>query len=366
MPSEPGSVPSDRSESRRERRSHRADAPAVQLPRPVRYALGVAVLVLALVGSLSFAGLGGASPSAEDARADVADLAGREDVWAQVSRGDMVREPLILEAGEAVDFTVTVDGRTVDLTTTSTTILADALVDAGIVVELDDVVSAPMGEPPADGAEIVVERVGTHIETEVEELPFRTVERKTSQLPSGTTRVETEGVEGSRVTTYRTTYADGEVLDRQQLTSVVAAQPVDEVVLVGTGTVSAGSSGSSGSSGSGSSGSGGSTPQPVTYSGGNPRAIAQEMLAAYGWGSDQWSCLDRLWQRESNWNPYAQNPSSGAYGIPQALPGSKMATAGADWRTNPATQIAWGLSYIKGRYGSPCGAWAHSQSVGWY
>src|SRR5690606_37152838 len=149
---------------------------------------------------------------------------------------------------------------------------------------------------------------GAHVRAEGGELPARTVERKPSELPGGTTRVEPEGVEGSRVTTYRTTYADGEVLDRQQLTSVVGAQPVDEVVLVGTGTVSAGSSGSSGSSGSGSSGSGGSTPQPVTYSGGNPRAIAQEMLAAYGWGSDQWSCLDRLWQRESNWNPYAQYP----------------------------------------------------------
>lgn len=81
---------------------------------------------------------------------------------------------------------------------------------------------------------------------------------------------------------------------------------------------------------------------------------------------DQWSCLDALWQRESNWNPSAMNPSSGAYGIPQSLPGSKMASAGADWRTNPATQIRWGLGYIKGRYGSPCGAWGHSQSVGWY
>ena len=90
------------------------------------------------------------------------------------------------------------------------------------------------------------------------------------------------------------------------------------------------------------------------------------MLSSYGWGMDQWSCLDSLWQRESNWNPYAQNSSSGAYGIPQSLPGSKMASAGSDWQTNPATQIKWGLGYIDGRYGSPCGAWAHSQSVGWY
>ncbi len=90
------------------------------------------------------------------------------------------------------------------------------------------------------------------------------------------------------------------------------------------------------------------------------------MLSSYGWGMDQWSCLDSLWQRESNWNHTAMNPSSGAYGIPQSLPGSKMASAGADWQTNPATQIRWGLGYIQGRYGSPCGAWGHSQARGWY
>ena len=90
------------------------------------------------------------------------------------------------------------------------------------------------------------------------------------------------------------------------------------------------------------------------------------MVHARGWGDDQYSCLYNLWQRESNWNVYAQNRSSGAYGIPQALPGSKMATAGADWQTNPVTQISWGLGYIAGRYGTPCGAWGHSQSVGWY
>ena len=96
------------------------------------------------------------------------------------------------------------------------------------------------------------------------------------------------------------------------------------------------------------------------------QAIARDMLAARGWGADQFGCLVSLWDRESGWNVYAQNPSSGAYGIPQALPGSKMGTAGGDWQTNAATQIAWGLGYIADRYGSPCGAWSHSESAGWY
>jgi hypothetical protein len=98
----------------------------------------------------------------------------------------------------------------------------------------------------------------------------------------------------------------------------------------------------------------------------NPRAVARLMLADYGWSDSQWGCLDSLWTRESNWSYRAQNASSGAYGIPQSLPGTKMASVAADWQTNPVTQITWGLRYIKNVYGSPCSAWAHSQATGWY
>jgi transglycosylase-like protein with SLT domain len=94
------------------------------------------------------------------------------------------------------------------------------------------------------------------------------------------------------------------------------------------------------------------------------RRIARAMLPAFGWAA-QFRYLDRLWQRESGWNCYASNPS-GAYGIPQALPGSKMASAGPNWRSNPATQIRWGLRYIRGRYGSPRRAWNHEVAYGWY
>jgi hypothetical protein len=98
----------------------------------------------------------------------------------------------------------------------------------------------------------------------------------------------------------------------------------------------------------------------------DPRTIARALLAEFGFSESQFGCLDSLWERESHWNVYADNPSSSAYGIPQALPGSKMSSAGADWATNPVTQIRWGLGYIEDRYGSPCGAWAHSESRGWY
>jgi hypothetical protein len=98
---------------------------------------------------------------------------------------------------------------------------------------------------------------------------------------------------------------------------------------------------------------------------GSPQRIAMAMLGSYGWSTSQFSCLDALWSHESGWSVTAQNPD-GAYGIAQAMPGSKMASAGPDWQTDATTQIRWGLGYIKGLYGSPCGAWSHEEATGWY
>jgi hypothetical protein len=97
-----------------------------------------------------------------------------------------------------------------------------------------------------------------------------------------------------------------------------------------------------------------------------PRSIAEALAASHGWTGAQWVCLDNLWQHESKYETTVRNTRSGAYGIPQALPASKMATAGADWRTNPVTQIKWGLSYITARYGTACGAWQHEERDGSY
>jgi hypothetical protein len=97
------------------------------------------------------------------------------------------------------------------------------------------------------------------------------------------------------------------------------------------------------------------------------KATASSLAASqYGWGSDQFQCLDNLWTKESGWNYQAVNANGGATGIPQALPGSKMATIAADWRTNATTQITWGLQYISASYGTPCAAWAHSQASNFY
>ena len=99
----------------------------------------------------------------------------------------------------------------------------------------------------------------------------------------------------------------------------------------------------------------------------DPREIARQIMKnKYGYDDDDYSCFNNIIIRESMWRIDATNPSSGAYGIPQALPGSKMASAGSDWRTNPATQIIWALDYMKKRYGSPCEAWSFKRGHGWY
>ncbi|KQR29667.1 hypothetical protein ASF75_10760 [Curtobacterium sp. Leaf154] len=127
-----------------------------------------------------------------------------------------------------------------------------------------------------------------------------------------------------------------------------------------------------GSSGGSAPGGGSGTSYPstggVVVDPAGAQAYARGALASYGWGDDQFSCLVSLWTQESGWRANALNASSGAYGIPQSLPAEKMAVAGADWRTNAATQINWGLAYIKSAYGSPCGAWGHEMSVNphWY
>jgi hypothetical protein len=99
----------------------------------------------------------------------------------------------------------------------------------------------------------------------------------------------------------------------------------------------------------------------------DPREIARQILRnKYGYGEADFDCFNNIIIRESMWDVDATNPSSGAYGIPQALPGSKMARAGSDWRTNPATQITWAIGYMEDRYGSPCAAWSFKRANGWY
>ncbi|MCF4119940.1 G5 domain-containing protein [Antribacter sp. KLBMP9083] len=212
----------------------------------------------------------------------------------------------------------------------------------------------------AEGSEValVVQRVETTEVTTTEAVAFTTETRQDAERYEDLADVvEQEGADGVRTRVERVTTVDGAEESREMVSDEVTQAPVNKVVVEGTKErpVAAATTSTTTSSGA--------TTGPVMA--GSAREIGQQLAAARGWTGEQWTCLDLLFQRESGWNPYASNPS-GAYGIPQALPGDKMATVAADWRTNPATQITWGLNYIAGRYGTPCGAWGHSESAGWY
>lgn len=171
------------------------------------------------------------------------------------------------------------------------------------------------------------------------------VEQPDTSAKVGTRRLVQTGVPGVEMVSYTVTTVNGVEVDRTPGISVVVTAPTDEIVAVGAQRI----------------------PPATDVEKGSNRDLGQQMaLDSYGWTGDEWACLDNLWKRESGWSQTSGNKSSGAYGIPQALPGNKMAVYGADWETNPATQIAWGLGYISGRYGTPCGAWGHFTAKNWY
>ncbi len=258
---------------------------------------------------------------------------------------------------QKLTLSVEVDGKkhSVDALTGAT--VARVLDDAGITVGTLDEVSKALDSTVDDGDSIKIVRVTKDTISEQFTDPHSSSEQQDANLPKGERQVATQGVDGQGSRTYSITYKDGVEVKREVLAESITQARVDEVVKVGTAEKAA-------------------TPVPGTAAPGAPasgpvspgsnREIAQSMLASFGWGPEQFAYLDYLWQKESGWNQHAANRSSGAYGIPQALPGGKMASAGADWATNPATQIRWGLGYIKGRYGSPQAAYAHSKSTGWY
>jgi uncharacterized protein YabE (DUF348 family) len=238
-----------------------------------------------------------------------------------------------------------VDGQVIDGVTSAGTV-RDALREIGLVLNEGDRVSVPLDATATDGLVVLVTRAATAGETVTEVVPFEEQEVEDPALAKGTRKVETAGRAGVRTTTYSTATVGGAVVDRQVVASAVTVPPVNQVVKVGTMEVAAGVN--------------------ISVSPGSAQEIGKQLAAARGWGDDQFACLLQLWNKESGWRVDAENRSSGAYGIPQSLPGSKMASVGADWRTNPATQITWGLNYIGGRYGNPCGAWSASQAKGWY
>lgn len=238
-----------------------------------------------------------------------------------------------------------VDGQVIDGVTSAGTV-RDALREIGLVLNEGDRVSVPLDATATDGLVVLVTRAATSGETVEEAVPFEEQEVEDPTLVTGTRKVETKGRAGVKTTTYTTSTVGGAVVDRQVVATAVTVEPVTQVIKVGTMELAAG--------------------VDITVSPGSSQEIGKQLAAERGWGDDEFACLLQLWNKESGWRVEAANTSSGAYGIPQALPGSKMASVAADWRTNPATQITWGLNYIAGRYSTPCGAWSSFSAKGWY
>jgi len=192
----------------------------------------------------------------------------------------------------------------------------------------------------------IIEKIVTVQET----IPFETITKDTSGGSSATTsKVVTAGVDGIKEVTYKITYRNGEEIEKTVISEEVIKEKVDKVVEVSTLVTSRGSS-----------------ERAVTGTKAEYQAYAEQKCYAYGWSTEDFNNLVKLWNKESGWRVTAGNKYSGAYGIPQALPASKMASYGSDYLTNYKTQINWGLNYIKCRYGNPSNAWYHSVKYNWY
>ncbi|WP_448059267.1 aggregation-promoting factor C-terminal-like domain-containing protein [Cellulomonas hominis] len=238
-----------------------------------------------------------------------------------------------------------VDGQVIDGLTSAATV-RDALREIGLVLREGDQVSVPLDSTAVDGLVVLVTRATTSGETVTEAVPFEVQEVDDPALTKGNKVVETKGKAGVRTTTYTTSTVGGAVVDKTVAASAITVEPVTQVVRVGTKELP--------------------DPAVVAVAPGSAQETGKQLAAERGWGDDQFACLLPLWSAESGWSTTAENRSSGAYGIPQALPGSKMASVADDWRSSATTQITWGLNYIAGRYGTPCGAWSSFQSKGWY
>jgi uncharacterized protein YabE (DUF348 family) len=268
-----------------------------------------------------------------------ANLALRDEDIATISaNSDMVSQGagVQLTVTRATSLTFVLYGTKTTLYTQDKTV-GDLLAKKNITIASDDTLSVTPTSPIVEGMTIELWRNGIQTATEEQDIPFDIEKIQDTDREVGFKEIKTPGEKGKRTVTFEIDMKNGQEVSRKEIQSVITTEPKKQIEIIGA--------------------------KPATPV--NPSEAAQlghDMMLAYGFDEDQWSCLYNLWSRESGWRTTASN-SSGAYGIPQALPGSKM---GPGWQTDASVQIQWGLGYIKGRYGTPCGAWSAFLSKGWY
>lgn len=240
-----------------------------------------------------------------------------------------VGQDIVIE--RATPATVYVDGQALELRSRGATVGA-LLKDNGITVSNSDNVSPALIARLKPNMQIQVSRVRVKVETADEAIEAPVQQVTDAAQPRGYKKVQTKGSAGLRRVSYVVTYTNGKVASRKEVKSKTVVEPVTQVEVVGT---------------------------KVMYAN-DAIQLGYDMAAARGWTGEQWDALYKLWMKESGWNPNSVNRGSGACGIPQAYPCSKITDKSA------AGQITWGLNYIKGRYGSPATAWAHFLRNGSY
>lgn len=252
--------------------------------------------------------------------------------------------PTQIELRSPKRVTIVADGKARTVTTTAGSV-TELLADLGIAVGKQDLLSATSSARLRDGERIMVTRIKSGTVVAKRAVPFSTKHVADPTLEVGQAKLVKHGKNGVEKVTYAVVRVDGKQIGKTIVKRVIVVKPVAAVLKVGTKPKPG--------------------PPPIQVDPGSAQDIGKQLAAQRGWGDDQFSCLYQLWSHESGWRVDASN-ASGAYGIPQALPGDKMAAYGDDWQTNPSTQIKWGLNYIAGRYSTPCGAWSFWQANGWY
>ncbi|KFI73915.1 G5 domain protein [Bifidobacterium minimum] len=269
-----------------------------------------------------------------------------------VSRG-YDRQPIKgLKAGTAM-VTVTINGKSRVVLGTKFTDVKSVLDAGDITLDPDDTISPSLTTKVSESTSITITRASADLQTSTTSIAFNVVRKTTSALPKGTEQVKTQGVKGVMETTSLVTRSGSHIVESNIFTSYVKKAPVDEVILVGTGTTSSSSSSSSSSAASTDIG----TTTPV----GDMQKWAHDYMLSNGYTEADFTATVYIISHESGWRVNAVNPS-GAYGLPQALPGSKMASAGSDWATNYQTQLKWFWGYCAQRYGSVQGAYSYWQA----
>ena len=247
-----------------------------------------------------------------------------------VSRGS-ARDGVRGMDGDTSYVTVKLDGQSRTVLGTDFTTVKSVLEAGNITLGPNDTVDPALDAEVDESTVITIETADSTLETSEEPIAFNTVRKETSSLPEGTEQVETEGEEGVMETTSLVTRAGDTVISSNVFASYVKKAPVDKVILVG-----------------------------------EMQQWAHDYLLANGYTEADFSATVYIINHESGWRVNATNASSGAYGLPQALPGSKMASAGADWATNYQTQLKWFWGYCNSRYGSVQGAYNFWVANHWY